>query len=86
MIEDRLRGTKMTMIFLFSKCTLKLRRFSIRRNYIEKVHQNDLDHLPIEITATKHIEMMWKFVDIDLSVGKNKIGFSVNPKSSLFQH
>ena len=94
-IEDRLRGTKMTMIFFFfSKCTLKLRRFSIRRNYIEKVHQNDLDHSPMEITATKHVEMMWKFVDIDLStlirpvesVGKNKIGFSVNPKSSLFQH
>ena len=30
---------------------LKLRRLSIRRNYIEKVHQNDVDHSPIEITA-----------------------------------
>ena len=84
----------MTMIIFFSKRTLKLRRFSIRRNYIEKVHQNDLDHSPIEITATRHVEMMWKFIDIDLltlvrpveSVGKNKIDFSVNPKSSLFQH
>ena len=84
----------MTMIIFFSKSTLKLRRFSIRRNYIDKVHQNDLDHSPIEITATRHVEMMWKFIDIDLltlirpveSVGKNKIDFSVNPKSSLFQH
>ena len=40
------------------------------------------------------MEMTLKFVNIDLptlirpvdSVGKNKIGFSVNPKSSLFQH
>ena len=76
----------MTMIFFFlSKSTLKLRRFSICRNYIEKVHQNDLDHFPIEVTAIKHVEMTRKIVDIDLStlirpVGKNKIGFSVNPK------
>ena len=84
----------MTMIFFFSKSTLKLCRFSIRRKYIEKVHQNDLDHSRIEITATRHVEMMWKFIDIDLftlirsvdSVGKNKIDFRVNPKSSLFQH
>ena len=80
------------MIFFFSKSTLKLRQFSIRRNYIEKIHQNDLDHSLIVITGTKHVEMTWKFVNIDLltlirpveSVGKNKIGFSVNPKSSLF--
>ena len=81
----------MTIIFLFSKRKLK---FCIRRNYIEKVQQNDLDHSPIEITATKHVEMTWKFVDSNLStlirpvesVGKNKIGFCVNPKLSLFQH
>ena len=54
----------MTMIFFFSESTLKLSRFSIRRNYIEKVHQNDLDHSPIEITETKHVEMTWKFVDV----------------------
>ena len=78
----------MTMIF-FPICTLKLHRFSIRRNYIKKVHQNDLDHSPIEITATKHVEMTWKFVDIDLStlirpVGKTKIGFSVNQNHRCF--
>ena len=82
----------MTMIFFFSKSTLKLCRFSICRNYVEKVHQNGLDHSPIEITATKDVEITWKFADNDLSmlirpvesVGKNKIGFSVNPKLSLF--
>ena len=47
----------MTMTFFFSKSTLKLHRFSIRRNYIEKAQQNYHDHSPIEITATKHIEM-----------------------------
>ena len=46
---------------------LKLRGLSIRRNYIETVHQNDINHSPIKITATKHVEMTWKFVDIDLS-------------------
>ena len=57
-----------------------------------KVDQNRLDHLPIEITTTKYVKMTWEFVDIDLStligtvesVGKNKIGFSINPKSSCF--
>ena len=71
---------------------LKLGRFSIRRSFIEKVHQNDLDHSPIEITAPKHIEMVWKFVDIDLSTlirpvesaGKNKIGFSVTQNHCYF--
>ena len=71
-----------------------MRRFSIPRNYIERAHQNDLDHSPIEITATEHVEMMWQFVDIELltlirpveSVSKNKIVFSVNPKLSLFQN
>ena len=55
----------MTMILCHQKhikrSTLKLRRFSNRRNYIEKVHQTDVDHSPIEITATKHVKMTWKF-------------------------
>ena len=52
---------KRPWFFVFQKIikrsTLNLSQFSAHRNYIEKVHQNDVDHSSIEITSTKYVEM-----------------------------
>ena len=62
---------KRPRLFVFQKhikkSTCKLRRFSIHENYIKKVHPNDIDYSPIEITSKKHVKMSWKIVDIDVS-------------------
>ena len=59
------------MIFCFSKKHRKkhveVASIFVRRNYIEKQHQNDVDYLPIQTTSKKHVDMTWKLADIAVS-------------------
>ena len=71
-----MKGNKATTIFCLLKTDQKQHVevasiFNPSKLY-RKCTLNYVDYSPIKITSKKHVEMTWKFVDIDVSANANR--------------